>query len=241
MQELTRAARSIRVFADYLDRWQSRPVSMSPRLRWAALGSFLMLAAAAGCTQSAPTRYYTLSTATQQQTAQHSAKGLVIGLGPLSLPQYLDRPDIVTRAGAHQMKLAEQSKWAEPLEPLLTRIMAEDLYALTGASDVIPVPQRGDLPLDRVVEVDFTRFDASEAGEVTLDDRWRVYRGDYDTLVASGRSQTAEQGAAVPDYDAIVAAMSRAVGQLSAEIAAAIPTGVPVTARQPRADMRPGA
>jgi uncharacterized protein len=218
-------------------------VSMSPRLRrGGGLGGALMLAALAGCAQSAPTRYYTLSTATQQQpTAQQSAKGLVIGLGPLSLPQYLDRPDIVTRAGAHQMKLAEQSKWAEALEPLLTRIMAEDLYGLLDANDVIPMPQRGDLPLDRVVEVDFARFDANEAGEVTLDARWRVYRGDHDTLVASGRSQIAEQGAAVPDYDAIVAAMSRAVGQLSAEIATAIPTGAPVTARQPRADMRPGA
>ena len=201
-----------------------------------------MLAAVVGCTPSQPTRYYTLSTATQQQQAtQHSAKGLVIGLGPLSLPQYLDRPDIVTRAGAHRMKLAEQSKWAEALEPLLTRIMAEDLYGLLDANDVIPIPQRGDLPLDRVVEVDFTRFDASEAGEVTLDARWRVYRGDHDTLVASGRSQIAEQGAAVPDYDAIVAAMSRAVGQLSAEIAAAISTRGPATARQPRADTRPGA
>ena len=84
---------------------------------------------------------------------------------------------------------------------------------------MIPIPQRGDLPLDRVVEVDFARFDATEAGEVKLDARWRVYRGDNETLVASGRSLIAEQGAAVPDYDAIVAAMSRAVGQLSSEIA----------------------
>ena len=85
----------------------------------------------------------------------------MIGLGPLTLPQYLDRPDIVTRAGANQMRLGDFSQWAEPLEPLLTRIMAEDLYALLGAKDVIPIPQRGDLPLDRVVEVDFARFDAT--------------------------------------------------------------------------------
>src|SRR3954454_19939994 len=97
--------------------------------------------------------------------------------------------------------------------------MAQDLYALTGANDVIPIPQRRDLPLDWVVEVDVARFDANEE---KLDARWRVYRGDNETLVASGRSQVVDQGAAVPDYDAIVAAMSRAVGQLSAEIAAAI-------------------
>ena len=168
---------------------------------------------------------------TEPAEAPRSGQGLVIGLGPLTLPQYLDRPDIVTRAGANQMKLGEFSQWAEPLEPLLTRIMAEDLYALTGANDVIPIPQRGDLPLDRVIEVDFARFDATEAGEVKLDARWRVYRGDNETLVASGRSLIAEQGAAVPDYDAIVAAMSRAVGQLSAEIATAVTAEPPIRKR----------
>ena len=76
------------------------------------------------------------------------------------------------------MRLAEFYQWAEPLEPLLTRIMAEDLYALLDASDVIPIPQRGDIRLDRVIEVDIGRFDADEAGEVTLDARWRIYGGD---------------------------------------------------------------
>ena len=54
------------------------------------------------------------------------------------------------------------------------------------------------------------------------------------TLVAGGRSLLVEQGAPVPDYDAIVAAMSRAVGQLGSEIAAAIATKAPATARKPR-------
>ena len=43
-----------------------------------------------------------------------------------------------------------------------------------------------------------------------FDARWRVYRGDNETLIVSGRSQITEQGAPVPDYNAIVAAMSRA-------------------------------
>jgi len=187
----------------------------------------LLATLAAGCTATQPTSFYTLSADPGGKAAPRAHQGLTIGLGPVTLPAYLDRPDIVTRAGANQMRLGDFSQWAEPLEPLLTRIMAEDFYALTGAKDVIPIPQRGDLPLDRVVEVDFARFDADEAGAVKLDARWRVYRGDNETLVASGRSQVAEQGAAVPDYDAIVAAMSRAVGQLSAEIATGIAAGPP--------------
>src|SRR5688572_3744038 len=140
------------------------------------LRSCLLLTAVASCAPNKPTQYYTLSTLAEPAAVPRREQGLVIGLGPLTLPQYLDRPSIVTRTGANQMKLGDFSQWAEPLEPLLTRIMAEDLYALTGANDVIPIPQRGDLPLDRVVEVDVARFDANEAGEVSLDARWRVYR-----------------------------------------------------------------
>lgn len=188
----------------------------------------------AGCAQTPPTTFYTLSTSAEPTVAKRSAQGLVIGLGPITLPQYLDRPDIVTRRGANQMRLADLNKWAEPLEPLLTRIMAEDLYGLLDANDVIPVPQRGDLPLDRIVEVDIGRFDADETGAVVLDARWRIYRGDNETLLASGRSLVNEQGSAVPDYNSIVAAMSRAVGQASEQIADAIASPPPVPPRRVR-------
>ncbi|MGD9507854.1 MAG: membrane integrity-associated transporter subunit PqiC [Geminicoccaceae bacterium] len=199
-----------------------------------ALTAASLTGALGGCAQTLPTDFYTLSVSTEPTVAKRSAHGLVIGLGPITLPQYLDRPDIVTREGANQMRLADLQKWAEPLEPLLTRIMAEDLYVLLDANDVIPIPQRGDVPLDRIVEVDISRFDADETGEVVFDARWRIYRGDNETLIVSGRSRLTEQGAPVPDYDAIVAAMSRAVGRASEEIAEAIASPPPRPAQRTR-------
>jgi len=199
-----------------------------------ALAALALLVMPAGCATTKPTAFYTLSRTTDPQAPKLSAKGLVIGLGPLTIPQYLDRPDIVTREGANQMRLAEFNKWAEPLEPLLTRIMAEDLYTLLDASDVIPIPQRGDVPLDRVVEVDIGRFDADASGQVVLDARWRVYKGDNQTLLASGRSKITEQGTPVPGYDGIVAAMSQALGRASDEIARTIVAQPQAPARRAR-------
>jgi len=202
--------------------------------RRAYLGGLAFMVALAGCATTKPTNFYTLSRATEPQASKLAAHGLVIGLGPVTVPQYLDRPDIVTREGANQMRLAEFSKWAESLEPLMTRIMAEDLYTLLDASDVIPLPQRGDVPLDRVVEVDIGRFDADASGQVVLDARWRVYKGDNATLLASGRSMITEQGTPVPGYDGIVAAMSRALGRTSDEIARAIAAPPQAPARRAR-------
>jgi uncharacterized lipoprotein YmbA len=93
-----------------------------PRPRPPALRACVVLAALAGCAPSQPTRFYTLSTVTEPAEAPRSGQGLVIGLGSLTLPQYPDRPDIVTRAGANQMKLGEFRQWAEPLEPLLRAV-----------------------------------------------------------------------------------------------------------------------
>jgi uncharacterized lipoprotein YmbA len=198
------------------------------------LAAAFLVGALAGCAQTLPTNFNHLSVSTEPEVAKRSAQGLVIGLGPITLPQYLDRPDIVTRQGANQMRLADLNKWAEPLEPMLTRIMAEDLYALLDANDVIPIPQRGDIPLDRIVEVDIARFDADESGEVVFDARWRIYRGDNETLVVSGRSKITEQGAPIPDYNSIVAAMSRAIGRASEEIADAIASPPPRPAQRTR-------
>ena len=194
MQELTRAARSIRVFADYLERHPEALIrgktggAASERARIEAhvaarLWALRCRRCSPAAPQTQPTNFYTLSSATEPDVAKRSAEGLVIGLGPITLPQYLDRPDIVTREGANQMRLAEFSKWAEPLEPLLTRIMAEDLYALLDASDVIPIPQRGDIPLDRVSRSTSAGSTPTTAGEVVLDARWRIYQGDNETLL----------------------------------------------------------
>jgi uncharacterized lipoprotein YmbA len=193
---------------------------------------FLLLA---GCAQVAPTNFYTLAATAEPRRGAARERRLVIGLGPVTLPAYLDRPDIVTRLGENQMQLADLHKWAEPLEPLLTRIMAQDLYALLDAEDVIPLPQRRDVPLDRVVEVEVTRLDADATGRVVFDARWRVYGADGDRLLTSGRSTITEQGAPPPDYDAIVAAMSRAVAAGTRDIATAIAGKAPAPVPRPAA------
>jgi uncharacterized protein len=190
------------------------------------------------CVATRPTSFYTLSAMPERRTIPPRGRGLKLGLGPVTLPPYLDRPDIVTREGPNQLRLAEFDRWAEPLEPLLARIMAADLHALLDAEDVIPVPLRRDVRLDRVVAIDVGRLDADPKGEVVFDARWWVYDGEEEELLTSGRSLITEQGAPPPDYDAIVAAMSRAVAAAAKDIATAVRGGAPVPA--PKRPTGPG-
>ena len=146
---------------------------------------------------------------------------LTVGVGPVTLPTYLDRPQLVTRAGGNRMVLADFDSWVEPMPGMFARVLGENLALLLGTDDVLMLPQRRDVALDRQVEVDVTRFDVDDAGNAVLDARWWVFGRDGEKLLRSGRS-TITEPSQVGDYTAAAAALSRALGAMSQEIAQAI-------------------
>ena len=179
--------------------------------------------ASASCADSQPTRFYTLSplAASSRGASPTTMPDLTVGVGPVTLPTYLDRPQLVTRAGGNRMVLADFDSWVEPLQGMFTRVLGENLALLLGTDDVLLLPQNRDFALDRQVEVDVTRFDVDNVGNAVLDAKWWVYGRNGDELLRSGRS-TISEPAAVDDYTAAAAALSRALGAMSTEIAQAI-------------------
>ena len=200
-----------------------RPV----RARAAALALPLAAAAAvSSCAPLLPTRLYTLVPAEvgAAQGGDEAPSGPTLGLDPVTLPAYLDRSEIVTRAGSHQVRLGEFDKWVEPLQPMFRRLLEERLREAAGAREVVTVPPPAGVAEPRhAVAVEVERFDADEAGRVVLDARWRVYRPATGRIVEAARERIVVQGAPPPDYPALVVAMGRAVGQLADVIASALP------------------
>ena len=196
---------------------RARPLAL------AVLASLAAGLALAGCTQSQPTRFYTLSglASASDETLPAPASDLTVGVGPVTLPAYLDRPQLVTRAGSNRMELADFDSWAEPLDGLFARVLADNLALLLGTDDVLLLPQRRPTPLDYQVEVEVTRFDVDAGGNANLDARWWVYGRGGERLLQSGRS-TITEAAQAGDYAAGAAALSRALGAMSTEIAEAI-------------------
>ena len=187
--------------------------------------SFLPLAAlvacllVAGCAATTPTRFYTLSSLTAPPgEAAQGLPHLAIGVGPVTLPEYLNRPQIVTRAGSNRIVLADFESWAEPLDGLFARVLTENLSLLLGTDDVVPLPLRRSMRLDYDVEVNVTRFDVDSDGHAVLDARWVVYRDVSGDLVRSARSTLVEP-ASTNDETAAVQALSQALGAMSREIA----------------------
>jgi uncharacterized protein len=182
-----------------------------------------------GCAVSDPTQYYTLGqppvrraesapSASPRSTARETAT-VSIGVGPVIMPGYLNRSQILTRTGHDQLELGMFHRWAEPLEDGIARILAEEIGARVPTERIATFPWRGEVArsLDYRVVVAVARFDGRSGGDVTLDARWRILGRDGGEL-AFGRS-TVSDAAAGPGYEPMVAAMTRAVVTLAQEIA----------------------
>lgn len=142
------------------------------------------------------------------------ASGLVVGLGPVTLPAYLDRPEIVLRRSPTEVDVRRWDRWAEPLEDALTRTLAGSLRSTAGVREVAPFPWRGRVPVDRRVEVDVVRFECEEGGDAVLEARWRV-RGADGASMGRGtfRDRSTPDDGALDDCVTAMARVARALGE----------------------------
>ncbi|MDH5588735.1 MAG: PqiC family protein [Gemmatimonadota bacterium] len=146
---------------------------------------------------------------------------VVLGLGPVTLPGYLDRPQIVVRVSEHEVSLAESDRWAEPLRENVPRTLRENLARLLPSSSYVAYPwHRSEAP-DYGITVEVGRFEADVAGAVVLDAAWWIVDAG-DGGVVERRTTVVHESAAGPDRAAVVDAQSRALAALSREIAAAV-------------------
>src|SRR5262245_10908502 len=182
-----------------------------------ALGAFLMIG---GCA-SQPSRFYLLSAVPSPETAPQATsteQGPTIGVGPVTLPRYLDRPQIVTRTSPYELKLAEFDRWAEALDANFTRVLTENLAFMLPSARVVVSPWSRATAIDYQVTVDVSHFLSQVGGDSTLIADWTLFKGEGQEVLRSARSRVSVSPTG-QDYAAIVAAMSQAVADLSREIA----------------------
>jgi uncharacterized lipoprotein YmbA len=146
---------------------------------------------------------------------------VALGVGPVALPEYLNRTQIVTRAGENQLQLAEFDRWAEPLTRSFTRVLVLNLSTLLSTDRIALHPWNRSTPIEYQVTVDVARFEAGRDGTASLLVRWSIVDGVQRRTLLMRKSIFSEPITS-EGYEATVASMSRLVGALSREIAEAI-------------------
>ena len=184
------------------------------------------LLAAAGCAESRAPDLYILSGLPPSAEASLGADTdkLSVGVGPVALPAYLDRPQVVALASPNKLEVAEFNKWAEPLDTNFSRVLTENLSTLLGTDRVAKLPQRRASRVKYQVSIEVIRFESDMEGTAALVARWKVLGADGKTQLAMRKSSFSEPSQPAGDPEAVVAAMSRTVGNLSREIASTLQT-----------------
>lgn len=194
---------------------------MRPRRLWVWSAAFCGLVLS-GCLspRSDPSQFYLLAPMATAPPADGTA-AFSVGVGPVTLPAYLDRPQMVTRVAPNQLELSEVHRWAESLRSNFQLTVAENLAALLGTGRVLSYPwHRTEEPTYTVV-IDVLRFEREVDWTVVLHCRWYVTDSTTGVRVASGERDYAETSP-VPDVAASVQAMSGLVERLSRELAEAV-------------------
>ena len=184
----------------------------------------LSLGACAGT--SSPSKFYLLTPVVEEKAPGDRSKNLAIGIGPIEMPAYLDRPQIVSRTGSNSLKVDEFHRWAEPLKDSFTRALVQNISSLLSTDYVFVYPWQLFNQVDYRAILSVSRFDRDAAGRVILKARWVVSKGREEGRDSSfvARESSISQAVAGEDYDSVAAAMSAAVGTLSREIAQVVIT-----------------
>ncbi len=146
---------------------------------------------------------------------------VALGIGPIRLPEYLDRRNIILRSTGNEFELAEDSQWAEPMGDTVSRVLADNLSVLLGTYRITQFPWRTSMPVDYQLTVQVAQFDGTLGDQAVLRAHWQVFTGDGKKLLDSGYSIFGER-AEDKSIAALVSAESRAAESFSRELAAAI-------------------
>jgi hypothetical protein len=169
--------------------------------------------------------YFTLSAAAGPDATPVAARpelGLV--LGQVELPRYLDRSELVTRSGAHGLKVWNLQRWGGSLRNDVQRVVADDLSRLLGTARVAVYPAEARFPVDYRVLLELLELGSAPGHPVALRARWTI-AGSDGRAVAVGATDV-EQPPASASWEDYVAAHGAALALLTRELAERI-AGLP--------------
>ncbi len=178
--------------------------------RFLLLASVILLAACSNGSKS----FYVLTA----DGPAPSGGGIGIGVGPITLAEYIDRPNLVMAESANQLAVAENHRWAGDLTASIARVTAANLGRQFNTGNVRSYPWRSDEGIRYQVTLDIRQFHGGADGYAVIETGWRAYSLPERKLKAS-RTFVDREPLAADGYQPLVAAQSRLLSRLAADIA----------------------
>ena len=190
--------------------------SILPRLIVSVIATLIF----AGCAGSPQVRFYLLSPLVPQEgnASPKTPTPVSVGVAPVEIPDYLNRPQIVTRDGRNELNLAEFDRWGGSLPDNIASVMTENLSLLLGSDRVQTVPRGRGETVDYSLVMRVLRLDCTPGDQVIMKIQWTLLAG---PAGKEGVTRVTTRSEKLKDarYDTLVAAVSNSLGEVSREIA----------------------
>ena len=192
--------------------------------------------------ESPPTRYYILSEVPRTVLPPPAASKAIIAVVEITMSDYLDTRNFVTRPTENTVDLAQFDQWGAPFRPHVSRTLKNNIANLVPSERVLLSPLSIPVRVDYEIRTDIQRFEQDPTGNVVLEARWGLI--DLNNRKAVELQTTSISKPVVLDepadgddrstvirnkYQAIAEAMSAALGDMSRDISAVIRSDVTAT------------
>jgi len=172
------------------------------------------LFAMAGCAIKPDTRYYDLALQPTTQTTVKLNRTINLGVGPISLPDALDRSGIVTRTSQVNVKVSNYHVWASPLEQAFTRVLWESLAHNLSQDSVWAFPWDTRFRPEYQVRVFISQFSGEAGGTVILKLQWTLLESHGQKVMANYRYQS-ETITQDKSYNSYVSALNQLLNEFA--------------------------
>lgn len=165
-------------------------------------------------------RFYLLQAIDNTQASQKFdiAPGMIIAIGPVKIPEYQNRPQIVTQNKDKTLNFAQFDRWGEPLDVGIARLMIEDLAPMLPAAGIEMFPYNFAIPVRYQVILNVLQLDSELAKEMVFVVQWSIIDLENKQMMLMKKSQF-RQPIGPPNYAGLAKALSAACASLSSEIA----------------------
>lgn len=185
-----------------------------------AAGSVCALILISGCSAGPAQRTFLLDAPLPAAASQGSAAaGPAVQVQSVSLPDYLDTEEILTRDGAHELKASVSGRWGERLSAGMTQALTAALLSRLPAYQLEPA--RPTDRLARQILVDVAAFDVWRDGRCALSASWTILQPGTRAVQLNRRQVflTPSPRTGPAGDTAVVTAMAATIDQLADAIA----------------------
>jgi uncharacterized protein len=189
----------------------------------ATLFSLMCVWTIAGCASHEQEHFYTVSAADEGGAASATASDAtgrpLVRVARLALPELINRPQLVLRAGEHEVRILEGERWAGPLADDLTRELLAALRRADSGADYVAADAPRSEDAVRQIDAQIDALDASPGGAIHLRANW-VLRDRARKPLARGRIDRTLQAPGGGDAATVVQGYGLAMRALAEAIVA---------------------